>query len=175
MLGICLVVFVKKGALTICDRCFSCDLVTLDMHLFDIIVGMDWLAMYKEVIECEGRKITLVHEPCITVCFRLDRKLPSLVTNYVQSTVTTLLPLLLLTDEGKVILVLPTIVTEFMDVFPEDLSGLLPPMVVGFNFDLVLGINPISMASYRLAPKEFEKMRVQLDDLLSKGFIRGSY
>lgn len=44
-----------------------------------------------------------------------------------------------------------------------------------FRIDLISGTNPISIAPYRLAPKELEEMCTQLDDLLSKVlFVRVS-
>ena len=60
------------------------------------------------------------------------------------------------------------IVQEFPDVFQE-IDGLPPRRVVEFRIDLVPGAAPIAKAAYRLAPKELEEMKKQLDDLLRKG------
>ena len=66
------------------------------------------------------------------------------------------------------------IVKDFSDVFLNDLLGLLPDREVEFTIDLVPGTTPISKAPYRMAPIELKKLKVQLQELLDKGFIRPS-
>ncbi|KAH9658001.1 hypothetical protein KPL70_023315 [Citrus sinensis] len=66
------------------------------------------------------------------------------------------------------------IVREFIDVFPEDLPGLPPDREVEFTIELVPGTTPISKAPYRMAPIELKELKVQLQELLDKGFIRPS-
>ena len=61
-----------------------------------------------------------------------------------------------------------------MDVFPDELPGLPPPRVVDFGIELHPGTTPISMTSHRMAPVELQELRVQLQELLDKGFIRPS-
>ena len=61
-----------------------------------------------------------------------------------------------------------------MDVFPEELPGLPPQRVVDFGIELHPGTTPISMTPHRMAPVELQELRVQLQDLLDKGFIRPS-
>lgn len=49
----------------------------------------------------------------------------------------------------------------------------LPPhREVEFSIDLLPGTAPISMAPYRFAPAELSELKVQLQELLDKGFIR---
>ena len=66
------------------------------------------------------------------------------------------------------------IVSEFQDVFPDDLLGLPPDRQVEFRIDLVSGAAPIAKTPYRLAPAEMKEMMRQLQELLDKGFIRPS-
>jgi hypothetical protein len=47
-------------------------------------------------------------------------------------------------------------------------------MEIEFCIDLVLGIEPISMAPYRMAQAELRELKEQLQDLLDKNFIRPS-
>ena len=49
------------------------------------------------------------------------------------------------------------VVREYMDVFPDELSGLPPLREVEFTIDLVLGIGPISVSQYRMAPTELKE------------------
>ena len=58
--------------------------------------------------------------------------------------------------------VLPRVVCEYSDVFPEDLVGLPPHREIEFSIDLVPGTAPISMAPYRFAPAELAKLKIQL-------------
>ena len=66
------------------------------------------------------------------------------------------------------------IVKEFPDVFPDDISGLPPDREVEFTIDLIPGTEPISIPPYRMAPAELRELKAQLEELLSKGFIRPS-
>nr|GFC73027.1 putative reverse transcriptase domain, aspartic peptidase domain protein [Tanacetum cinerariifolium] len=61
------------------------------------------------------------------------------------------------------------IVSEFPDVFPDELLG-IPP--VEFNIKLIPGAEPISKAPYRMAPIELKGLKDQLQELLERGFIR---
>ena len=65
-------------------------------------------------------------------------------------------------------------VSEFLDVFPPELSGLSLEREVEFCIDLIPGTSPVSITPYRMAPAELAELRTQLDDLLDKGFIKPS-
>nr|GEW39228.1 putative reverse transcriptase domain-containing protein [Tanacetum cinerariifolium] len=64
------------------------------------------------------------------------------------------------------------VIQDFLEVFPDDLSGLPPPRQVEFKIDLVPEAAPVTRAPYRLAPSEMKELSVQLQELLEKGFIR---
>ncbi|GJS33911.1 hypothetical protein Tco_0532293 [Tanacetum coccineum] len=66
------------------------------------------------------------------------------------------------------------IVQDFPEVFPEDLSGILPTRQVEFQIDLVPGAAPVARAPYRLAPSKMKELSDQLQKLFDKGFIRPS-
>ncbi|GJW57080.1 putative reverse transcriptase domain-containing protein [Tanacetum coccineum] len=68
-----------------------------------------------------------------------------------------------------------SVVCEFEDVFPEDLSGLPPQQQVEFCIDLVPGATSIAKSPYRLAPSEMQELSGQLQELEDKGFIRPSH
>ena len=69
---------------------------------------------------------------------------------------------------------LPWVVCEYEDVFPDELPRLPPQRVVDFCIELHPGTSPISMTSHRITPVELQELRVQLQELLDKGFIRPS-
>jgi hypothetical protein len=63
---------------------------------------------------------------------------------------------------------------EFPDVFPEDLPGIPPDLDVEFVIELQPGTTPISRRPYKMTPKELAELKVQLNELLDKGYIRPS-
>ena len=69
---------------------------------------------------------------------------------------------------------LPRVVCEYVDVFPDELPGLPPHRDVDFGIELHPGTTTISMTPHRMAPVELQELRVQLQGLLDKGFIRPS-
>jgi len=66
------------------------------------------------------------------------------------------------------------VVSEYSDVLPEDLPGLPLNGEVKFVIDLLPKTNPISKAPYQMAPAEMKELKIQLQDLLDKIFIRPS-
>ena len=58
--------------------------------------------------------------------------------------------------------------------FPNDIAGLPPEREVESTIDLIPGTEPIYIPSYRIAPAELREVKAQLEELLSKGFIRPS-
>ena len=67
------------------------------------------------------------------------------------------------------------VVKEFSDVFPEDLPGIPPDREIDFQIELAPGTEPISKAPYRMAaPLELKELKVQMEELVSKGFVMSS-
>ena len=64
------------------------------------------------------------------------------------------------------------VVCEFLNVFLKELPGLPFDREIKFPIDLQPGTTPISQVPYRMAPTE---LKVQLQELLNKGFIRPSF
>jgi hypothetical protein len=65
-------------------------------------------------------------------------------------------------------------VLEFLDVFPDDLPGMPTKRDIDFKIDLQLGMAPIAKDPYKMLPIELAELRIQLQDLLEKGFIHPS-
>ena len=63
---------------------------------------------------------------------------------------------------------------EYPDVFPNELLELPPPRDIGLTIELKPSTAPISRAPYRMALAELKELKVQLQELLDKGFIRPS-
>ena len=69
---------------------------------------------------------------------------------------------------------LPWVVREYEDVFPEELPRLPSHKDVDFVIKLHPGTSPISMTPHRMTPTELQELKVQLQELLNRGFIRPS-
>ena len=67
---------------------------------------------------------------------------------------------------------IPRVVCEYVGVFPDELPGLPPHRDVDFFIELHPGTSPVSMTPYRMASVQLHELKVQLKELLDKGFIR---
>jgi hypothetical protein len=65
-------------------------------------------------------------------------------------------------------------VSEFPDVFPEELPGMPPERKVEFAIELIPGTAPISKRAYRVSKPELVELKKQIYELLEKGYIRPS-
>ncbi|GJU95881.1 putative reverse transcriptase domain-containing protein [Tanacetum coccineum] len=126
------------------------DLMTIKLGSFDVVIGMDWLSKYHARIICDEK---VVHIPINdeTLIIRVMEK----------------------KSGGKRQEDIP-VVREFLEVFLEDLPGLLPVCQVEFQIDLILGAAPVARAPYKLAPLEMQELSNQLQELSDRGFIRPS-
>ncbi|KAJ4959955.1 hypothetical protein NE237_019865 [Protea cynaroides] len=66
------------------------------------------------------------------------------------------------------------VMRDFLGVFLEELPGLPLDRATEFVTDLIPGAAPVSKAPYRMAPTELKELKVQLQELLDKGYIRPS-
>ena len=66
------------------------------------------------------------------------------------------------------------VVREFPDVFPDDLLRLPPDREIDFQIELASGTEPISRAPYKMAPAELKELKVQMEEMVNKGFVRSS-
>jgi hypothetical protein len=66
------------------------------------------------------------------------------------------------------------VVCEYAGIFPDDLLGMPPDRDIEFIIELQPGTAPISKRPYRMPHKELAELKLQLQELLDKGFIRPS-
>ena len=163
--------------LEISGTLLTVDLRIMDMTEFDIILGMDWLTVYRVVIDCGRRRVTAYTQDGTRVVFQGGKHdiLPHTVYEFrCQGKLAGWLASLTLEDEVRPDLDLPRVVCEYVDVFPDELPGLPPHRDVDFGIELHSGTSTISMTSHRMAPVELQELRVQLQEPLDKRFIRPS-
>jgi hypothetical protein len=143
---------------------FPTNLIVMSTQGIDVILGMNWLDKYQAIISCDKRTVKLVsplgekvvaelisHEPRKGSCYQMaiDSKEP---------------------DSLKII----KVVSEFPDVFLEDLLGMPPERKVEFAIELLPGTAPISKRAYRVSGLELDELKKQIDELSEKGCIRPS-
>ena len=66
------------------------------------------------------------------------------------------------------------VVKDFPNVFPEELPGIPPVREINLSIEILPGTAPTSRAPYKMAPTELKELKIQLQELLDKGFIRPS-
>ena len=158
----------------------SVELVLLDLQDLDVILGMNWLASYHASIDSFGKHVTFSILGQLEFIFEENHvNKPLYVISALQAN--SLLKkgcqgflAYAVCNENEVRLEDIPIVKDFPDVFLNYLPGLPPDREVGFTIDLVPRTTPISKAPYKMAPIELKELKVQLQELLDKGFIRPS-
>ncbi|OMO86567.1 reverse transcriptase [Corchorus capsularis] len=158
---------------------FEADLIPLEIYDFDVILGMDWLSRHGAQIDCQTKTLMLKKPDYPVIEF--PGELNVLKTRLISAVkARKLISKGCLTFLAHVKdLSLPSedcsnipVVNEFFDVFPDELPGLPPDREFDFAIDVVPGTNPISIPPYRMAPAELRELKIQLQELLDKGFIR---
>jgi hypothetical protein len=157
-------IFTKEMAfhvpVTLAERDFPTNMIVLKGQDIDVILGMNWLAQYKAILNTDMRTIRLSYGQ-EEVLLSIPVAIPAKPFGRVYEVI-----ILKIQD-------IP-VVCEFSDVFPEDLLGLPPERDVEFVIELKPSTTPISRRSYRMPPNELAELKTQLQDLLEKGFIRPS-
>ena len=98
------------------------DLRVMDMSEFGVILGMDWLAAYRVVIDCERRRVIAYMQNGTRDVFQRDKHDILLQTVYesnCQGHLAGWLASLTLEDEVRPDLDLPRVVCEYENVFPD--------------------------------------------------------
>ncbi|XP_059629755.1 uncharacterized protein LOC132272671 [Cornus florida] len=136
---------VKDCSIVIAGRTFVFDFILLEMTSFDVILGMNCDSQPSSLYGIRGRG----HGDYF-------------------------LAILFAKEDDGVEEDYPTVVHNFLNVFPEDLTKLPPHREVEFTINLMPGTAPISTAPYRIALVELEELKKQLNDLRMKDFIQSS-
>jgi hypothetical protein len=137
---------------------FLTNLVVLKSWGINVILGMDWLRSCDGVIQCRKKSVLLTSPQGERIEYVGT---PSTNSGTVNSV------------EGKALEDI-RVVSEFPDVFPEDLPGMPPDCDIEFSIELIPGTAPISKRPYRMDVKDLAELKKQIEELLSKGFIRPS-
>ena len=160
---------------------FLGDLIELSFREFDVILGMDWLSRHQAIVDCRMKRVTLrtLNEDEVTFIVERSNHLSNVIS---ASTARTMVRkgceayLAYVIDTVKTrpsVFDIPT-VSDFPDMFPEELPGLPPHREIEFAIKVVPGATPASITPYRMDPLELKELKLQLQELLEKEFIRPS-
>ncbi|GJT18844.1 putative reverse transcriptase domain-containing protein [Tanacetum coccineum] len=148
---------IKGCKLEIEGHAFDIDLIPFGHGSFDMIIGMDWLSNNKAEI--------IFHERVVRIplpdgnVLRVLGERPDEKERFFMG----------VKKQEEIV-----VVRDFPEVFPEDLSGLLPIREIEFRIELIPGATPVAKSPYRLAPSELEELSGQLKELQDKG-LAGYY
>ncbi|GKD68206.1 putative reverse transcriptase domain-containing protein [Tanacetum coccineum] len=124
---------------------FTIDLICLGHGSFNVIVGMDWLSEHNAEIVCHEKLVRIPLES--GEILHVQGEHTSGITKALSN---------MKVDEPKLGDI--SIVRDFVEVFPEDMSGLPPQRQVEFRIDLVPGAMPVAKSPYHLAPSEMQEL-----------------
>jgi hypothetical protein len=149
----------RKVPLQLGSQLVKTDLLLLDLEGMDVLLGMNWMTQHRVFLDISSQIVEIdspEYEPAILYLPQQQYLNPC---TYAAT--------------GIKLEDIP-IVCEYPDVFPDDLPGMPPDRDIEFIIELQPGTAPISKKSYRMPPNELVKLKIQLQDLLDKGFIRPS-
>ena len=63
---------------------------------------------------------------------------------------------------------------DFKDVFPDEVAGLPPKRDIDFTIELGPRVVPVSKTPYRMSTPKILELKMQLQELLEKKYIRAS-
>ena len=96
------------------------------------------------------------------------------VRRFIRKGYEAFLALILDSKRGQVDVETIPVVREFSDVFLEELPGIPLDREVDLSIETMPGTSPMSRAPYRMAPTELKELKVQLQEILDKGFVQPS-
>jgi hypothetical protein len=131
-------------------------LISLNLEGMDILLGMDWMTRHRVSLDTFSRIVEINSPEYGHTILHLPQQ------EYISSCV--------YATEGIKLEDIP-VVCEYPDVFPDELPRMPPDRDVEFVIELQLGTAPISKRPYRMPPNELAELKIQLQELLDKGYI----
>jgi hypothetical protein len=150
---------VLHAPLDLAGKLYKSSLIVLHGQGLNIILGMGWMRAHKALLDTATRVVQLDSPLYGTQVLQLS--VISVATPSIHHTAAQNLEDI-------------PVACEFPDIFPDDLPGMPPDRDVEFIIELQLGTTPISRQPYKMTPKELVELKVQLTELLDKGYIRPS-
>jgi hypothetical protein len=145
--------------LNLAGKLYKPSLIVLDGQGLDIILGMGWMRTHKALLDTITRVVQLDSHIHCTHVLQLS-SVPAATPSIHHTTAQNLEDI--------------PVACEFPDIFPEDLPGMPLDQDVEFIIKLQHDTSPISRRPYNMTSKELAELKVQLNELLDKGYIHPS-
>ena len=135
---------------------------------------MDWLSRHQAIVDCRMKRVTLRTPNDDEVIFIVER------SNHLSNVISTATKRKMVRKgcEAYLAYVIDTVkarpsVSDISTVsdFSEELPGLPSQWEIEFAINVVPGATPACITLYRMAPTELKELKIQLQELLEKGFI----
>ena len=143
-----------KCSIIVEGRFFIADLICLFLFYLDVILGMDWLFINYIFLDCKEKMLVFGGDVVLSEFLKGD------AVNEGTGDVRIYMVLFFMyVEEDAEVSCIP-VVSEFPEVFPDDICELLSEREVEFIIDLVSGANSVSIAFYRMFPVELAEVKV---------------
>lgn len=127
---------------------------------------MDWLTVHDAMVSCKNKQFILKcsNQDLISVESERSDCTSNLISalktqKFIHKGVEAFLAYILDTSTNEPKIDLVSIVREFKDIFPEELSGLQSERKIKFVIEVTPGTSPISVAPYQLASTELKELK----------------
>ncbi|XP_042962470.1 uncharacterized protein LOC122296738 [Carya illinoinensis] len=172
---------VKDCLLELEGRTLKANLLVFGQMEFNLILGMDWLFKHYVKIDCQKQEV--VFEPptedSMSYAGTSVKATPPLISTLqarkcIDEGVSAFL--LIIVEETAETIEIQGIpmVEDFLEVFVDELLDLPPDREAEFQIELEPATILAHKAPYHMAPTELNEFKLQLEELLEKGFIRPS-
>jgi hypothetical protein len=143
---------VMAAPLNLASRLFKTNLIVLEGQGIDVL-GMCWMKGLKAILDIAAHTVHLESPTHGNVVMQLPPSTPA--SSALHSTAAQNLE-------------------DIFVAFLEDLPGMPPDEDVEFTIELQPSVAPISRRPYKMTLKELAELKIQLKQLLDKGYIRPS-
>ncbi|KAL9677615.1 hypothetical protein QQ045_005848 [Rhodiola kirilowii] len=130
----------KGCVIKVVDYDTEIDVILLEMSVYQVILGMDWLSKYRVIMDCYQKKLSLFTEEGKELCFFGEREAspfrPHLLFNVTLlkgDGISKLLISMKIRAKCEQPQCSVPVVYEYLDVFPEELTSLLRKREVDFS------------------------------------------
>jgi hypothetical protein len=145
-----------KIPLDLSRQVFLTAIIILESQGIDVILGMNWMKMHRAVLDISSH---LVHLDS-PIYDEVSLQLPPIAR--LQASVYVVV--------AQSLVEIP-VVQEYPDVFPDDLPEMPPNRVIKVKIELQTGTATVYKQPYPMAWKEMAELKIQLQELLDKGYI----
>jgi hypothetical protein len=151
---------VMHAPIDLARKIYKPSLIILDGQGLDIILGMGWMKAHKALLDTATRIVHLdspmhgIHILQLSSSFAAPSSVHHIATQNLKDIL---------------------VACELPNVFPEDFLCMPPDRDIEFTIELQPGTAPISRRPYKMTPKELAELKIQLKELLDKGYIHPSF